>query len=454
MVLAVPMLSRALERAQFDGDIFGPAHREYDRYRRVWNATADRRPGAVVRARTVSDVEKVVAIAAQEGAMLAVRSGGHSLPGLSTCDDGIVLDLSLMNSVQVDRAARLAEVQGGALLGDLDRAGVPAGLVVPAGIVSHTGVAGLTLGGGMGWLSRRFGLTIDNLLSVDLVTADGRLRRVSADTDPDLFWAIRGGGGNFGVATRFVFKTNDLGPVLIGRWAYPAAEASDVLKRFNERARAASREITAGFFLTPGELGIIAICSGPHAKIGDAIADFGALGLTTSSSLGTLSFLDLQRMHDETMAWDRRYYMKGLFLREIDSAAIECMIQDIAEAPTAETEYYVLQLGGAVCDVDEDATSYSGRDAGFYCLMGAAWDDREHDEQCIGWGRKAASRMAEFAMSRNYVNEQTEASKEIARESYGDAKYRRLAELKGRYDPTNLFRLNQNIEPDLWRTSL
>ncbi|MDX1402625.1 MAG: FAD-binding oxidoreductase [Kiloniellales bacterium] len=447
MVAAV--LSRALNRAQLDGDVFHPAHREYDKYRRVWNATADHLPGAIVRARSASDVEKVVTIAAQQGVVLAVRGGGHSLPGLSTCDGGMVLDLSLMNSVQVDRAAQRAEVQGGALLGDLDRAGVPAGLVVPAGIVSHTGVGGLTLGGGMGWLSRRFGLTIDNLLAVDIVTADGRLRRVSADTDPDLFWAIRGGGGNFGVVSRFVFKMNDLGPVLVGYWAYPAAEASNVLKRFNELARAAPREITAGFFLSPGELGVIAICSGPQANSEDGIAAFGTLGQTTSSSLGEMSFLDLQQMHDETMAWDRRYYMKGLFLWEIDNAAIERMTQDIAEAPTAETEYYVLQLGGAVCDVEEDATSYSGRNAGFYCLIGTAWDDKKYDEPSIGWGRTAASRMTEIAMSRNYVNEQTEASREIARESYGEEKYRRLAKLKGRYDPTNLFRLNQNIEPAL-----
>jgi len=301
----------------------------------------------------------------------------------------------------------------------------------------------------MGWLSRRFGLTIDNLLAVDLVTADGRSRRVSADTDTELFWAIRGGGGNFGVVTRFVFKVNDLGPVLIGNWAYPVAEASDVLKQLNELAKSAPREITAGFILSPGELMVIAICSGPQANSEDAIAAFGALGQTKSSSVGELSFLDLQQMFDEDMAWDRRYYMKGLFLREIDGSAIERMVQGIAEAPTSETEYYVLQLGGAVSDVDEDATAYSGRSAGFYCLMGTTWDDRKHDERFIGWSRAAASRMTEIAMSRNYVNEQAEASKEVARESYGEGKYRRLAKLKGRYDPTNLFRLNQNIEPAL-----
>jgi len=280
-----------------------------------------------------------------------------------------------------------------------------------------------------------------------MVTADGRSREVSGETEPDLFWAIRGGGGNFGVVTRFVFKMNDLGPVLISKWTYSVAEATDALKRLNDLAITAPREITAGINLSPDELAVIAICSGPLANSEDAIAAFGALGQTTSSSIGEMSFLDLQQMHDEALAWDRRYYMKGLFLREIDDSAIECMVQGIAEAPSSETEYYVLQLGGAVSDIDEDATAYSGRNASFYCLMGTAWDDRNNDERFIGWGRAAARRMTEIAMSRNYVNEQTEAGNEIARESYGEEKYRRLAKLKGRYDPSNLFRLNQNIEP-------
>jgi FAD/FMN-containing dehydrogenase len=436
-----------LANVTFDGDLIDPGHQEYDEYRRVWNATSDRRPKAIVRARSVSDVETVVAVAAQRSALLAVRGGGHSIPGLSTCDDGIVLDLSPMNAVHIDRAAQRAEVQGGALLGDLDRAGVPAGLVVPAGIVSHTGVAGLTLGGGMGWLSRRFGLTIDNLLAVDLVTAEGQSRRVDADTDPDL-WAIRGGGGNFGVVTRFIFKMQALGPVLIGNWTYPVAEAGGVLKRLNDLARDAPREVTAGIILAPGELMVIAVCSGPLAHSSDAIAAYGSLGRTQSASIGEMSFLGLQQMFDEDMAWNRRYYMKGLFLREIDGSAIERMVECAKHAPAAEAEFYVLQLGGAVGDIDEDATPYSGRSAGYYCLMGMTWDDKTDDQQFIGWSRMAAGRMTEIAMRGNYVNEQAEAGKEVARESYGEGKYRRLAKLKARYDPTNLFRLNQNIEPE------
>ena len=444
-----PTLLHQLARAHLDGVIVDPRHPDYDRCRKVWNATADCLPAAIVRAKSASDVEKTVTVAAENGALLAVRGGGHSLPGLSTCDDGIVLDLSLMNNIEIDESTQQADVEAGALLGDLDRAGVPLGLVVPAGVVSHTGAAGLTLGGGMGWLSRRFGLTIDHLLAVDLVTADGRSHRLSAESDPDLFWAIRGGGGNFGVVTRFIFKMNELGPVIIGKWAYSTPEAPAVLERLNELAKSTPRDVTTGFVLTPAELTVVAICSGPKATSEEAIAVFGTLGHTTSASLGEMSFLDLQSMHDEEMAWGHRYYMKGLFLREIDSAAIDRMIQGIAEAPTQDTEYYVLQLGGAVSDVHEDATAYSGRDAGFYCLLGTTWDDRAHDERAISWGRASSSQMSEIAMSRNYVNEQGEASNELARESYGAGKYERLSKLKGRYDPTNLFRLNQNIEPVL-----
>ena len=235
-------VSGSLSSAQMDGLVVDRNHVDYDKYRRIWNALADRRPAAIVRARTVEDVKKTVQIAAKQNALLAVRSGGHSLPGLSTCDDGIVLDLSLMNDVEVDAAAGIAEVGGGALLGDLDAAGARAGLVTPAGVISHTGVAGLTLGGGMGWLSRRFGLTIDNLLGAEVVTADGRVIWASAESEPDLFWGLRGGGGNFGVVTRFKFRVHPLGPIVVGCWTYSANDCEAVLHGFNRLSvRSATR---------------------------------------------------------------------------------------------------------------------------------------------------------------------------------------------------------------------
>ena len=439
--------AREFARARIDGDIVDYDHPEYDRLRRVWNAMADRRPAVIVRARGVADVEKVIAVAAKHGTLLAVRGGGHSIPGLSTCDDGIVLDLSLMNTVTVDKSAGRADVLGGALLGDLDRAGAPAGLVVPAGVVSHTGVAGLTLGGGMGWLSRRFGLTIDNLLAVDIATADGRSRRISADVEPDLFWAIRGGGGNFGVVTKFTFRMHALAEVLVGSWVYPVADSGVVLRRYRDLAADAPRELTTGFILTSAGLLVTALWSGTSDRAEAAVAPFGVLGRPNSGSIGGVTFLDLQRRADDRMAWNRRYYAKGGYLQEVDDRAVDRMDDSIGSAPTPDAEFYVLQLGGAVSDIDDDATPYTGRAAGYYWIVESAWDRKADDERLIAWSRMAAGRLAEISMRGNYVNEQGDFGKEVALGAYGEKKYGRLARLKAQYDPTNLFRLNQNIEP-------
>jgi FAD/FMN-containing dehydrogenase len=441
------ILLREFTQARMDGDVIDRDHPAYDKVRRVWNAMADRRPTIVVQARSGADVEKVVAVAAKHAALLAVRGGGHSIPGLSTCDDGIMLDLSLMNRVTVDGAASRVDVLGGALLGDLDVAGAPAGLVVPAGVVSHTGVAGLTLGGGMGWLSRRLGLTIDSLLAADIVTADGRLRHVDADTDPDLFWAIRGGGGNFGVVTKFTFRMHPLGRVLVGSWVYPVAESGAVLRRYRDLAARAPRELTTGFVLTSANLLMTALWSGVPGRAEAEVAPFGALGRPESASMGGVTFLDLQRRSDDRMAWNRRYYAKGGYLQEIDDRAVDRMVDCIADAPAPDAEFYVLQLGGAVGDVDDDATPYTGRAAGHYWLVESAWDHKADDERLVSWSRMAAARLAEISMRGNYVNEQADFGKEIALGAYGERKYGRLARLKARYDPTNLFRLNQNIEP-------
>ena len=441
------VLAHDLGHAHLEGDVIDRNHAHYDRLRRVWNAMADRRPAAVVRARSGADVQKVVAVAAKHEALLAVRGGGHSIPGLSTCDHGIMLDLSLMNAVAVDRFARRAEVQGGALLGDLDSAGAPAGLVVPAGVVSHTGVAGLTLGGGMGWLSRRFGLTIDSLLAVDIVTADGQLRHISADAEPDLFWAIRGGGGNFGVVTKFTFRMHPLGQVLVGSWTYPVGEAGAVLRRYRELAVAAPRELTSGFVFTSGGLVMTAVWSGASNPSEAAVARFGGLGRPTSASIGGVTFLDLQRRSDDRMAWNRRYYAKGGYLQAVDDRAVDRMVEAIASSPAPDAECLVLQLGGAVSDIDDEATPYTGRAAGHYWLVESAWDHKADDERVIAWSRTTAGWLAEVSMRGNYVNEQGDFGKEIALNAYGEKKYGRLAKLKAQYDPGNLFRLNQNIEP-------
>jgi FAD/FMN-containing dehydrogenase len=443
----VASLSGKLSRVGVDGLVIDRNHVEYDKYRRIWNSLADRRPAAIVRARNVEDVRKTIQISADQGALLAVRCGGHSLPGLSTCDDGIVLDLSLINDVTVDAAAGIAEVGGGALLGDLDAAGADAGLVTPAGVVSHTGVAGLTLGGGMGWLSRRFGLTIDNLLGAEVVTADGRLIWASADSEPDLFWGLRGGGGNFGVVTRFKFRMHPLGPIVVGSWTYSANCYEAVLRGFQRLSSTAPRELTTSFELMPNELAVTACWSGAQENAAAIVSPFGNLASPVTGSFGNMAYVDLQKRRDEINAWGQRHYSKGGFLSKIDDAAITCIQNAVASSPNAHSHIHVHQLGGAIGDVEEAATPYSGRAANYYWIVNAMWDEFSDDSRCIEWGRNSAKSLAAISMKGNYVNEQADFGKDVAFAAYGAEKYKRLAKLKAHYDPANLFRLNQNIEP-------
>jgi FAD/FMN-containing dehydrogenase len=444
--MADTRLPRDLDRARLDGTVVDAHHRDYERLRRVYNAVVERRPGAIVQAATASDVQKVVRIAADSGLLLAVRGGGHSFAGLGTCDDGIVCDLSRMNDVRVDPQARTVEVGGGALLGDVDAAGERHGLVTPAGVVSHTGVGGLTLGGGMGYLSRRFGLTIDNLIEADIVTADGRLSRVAADEQPDLFWAIRGGGGNFGVVTRFTFRMHELGPVSIKRWTYPAAATAETLRRYRDAASTAPRDLTTAFIATTDELSFRVIATGSMVDADAALERFAFPGGVLDPRTD-LTFTELQRVSDDLLPWGRRYYSKGGFLAAMDDRVIDVIADSLADVPIPDLEVYCLQLGGTVGDVDDDATAYSGRAAAFYWISQGAWDDPEDDERAIAWCRRTARRLEALSLDTNYVNEQSDTG--VAPGAYGASKYRRLAQVKWRYDPTNVFRLNQNIEPSL-----
>lgn len=437
-----------LAQAQLNGSLIDPRHESYDRHRRVWNGVADRRPELIVQAHGVSDVAETVRVAAARGVLLAVRGGGHSLPGLSTCDGGILLDLSALNHIAVDPATRTVEVGGGALLGDLDRAGLPFGLATPAGVVSHTGVGGLTLGGGMGWLSRRFGLTIDSLLGADLVTADGRMVQTNAETEPDLFWGICGGGGNFGVVTTFRFRMHELGSVLIGHWTYALQDCVSVLRQYQHLAAAAPRQLTTAFTLTRSGLSMTAFWSGSAEGAEHAVSAFGALAVPETGLLGGQTFLDLQCRSDAHFAWGRRYYAKGGFLGTIDDTVIRCLVESTASSPTPDCELYVLQLGGAVSDVSEDATAYTGRKASYYWIVEPVWDHATDDARCFAWGRLVGRQMETLSQAGNYVNEQGDSGDEVAQAAYGPEKYDRLAKLKKRFDPDNVFRLNQNIKPE------
>ncbi len=422
-------------------------HRDYERYRKVWNGVADRRPAAIVRPRSVDDVRKAVHAAAASRALLAVRGGGHSLPGFSTCDDGLVLDLSELAAITIDREARTIEVGGGALLGDLDRATVPEGYVVPAGVISHTGVAGLTLGGGMGWMSRKYGLTIDSLLGAEIVTAAGDVVWASETSDPELFWGIRGGGGNFGVVTRFKFRMHPLASIAVGRWDYPAASMRQALLALRERAHGQPRDFTLSFTVTATGLNVTTVWSGDDALAHAALSPFGMLADGGVGSIDRLPYLTLQSRNDQHFAWSRRYYCKGGFWSDVSDEAIDTMLLSVTDAPTPDSEVYAIQLGGAISDITDDATAYTGRGAGYYWIAEPVWDDAADDERCIAWGRTTGKSLSKLSMAGNYVNEQADAGTVVALDAYGAEKYQRLARLKTRLDPHNLFRLNQNITP-------
>lgn len=441
-------LAARCRRERLDGEVIDLAHPDYDRYRVVWNAMIDRRPGVIVRPRSAEAVRRAVAVAAEQGRLLAVRGGGHNVAGLSTCDGGMLLDLGLLRRVEVDPETTTASVEGGALLADLDRAGQPFGLVTPAGVISHTGVGGLTLGGGMGWISRRFGMTVDNLLGVELVTADDRIVQVSEHEEPDLFWAIRGGGGNFGVVTRFRFRMRELADVVVAQWRFARDDAAAVLHTVGDLVGRQPRELTFSFNLTRAGLAVTACWSGAANGAEAAMALFDGLARPLVREIAMLPFAELQRRHDDLMPWGRRYYTKGGYFHALDGAAITRLLAASADLPGPDAEIYLMQLGAAVADVDDAATAFTGRQAGFFWLVQPIWDDAAGDAANLGWGRRAAALLAECSAAGNYVNEQFELDGGGVRSVYGEAKHARLARIKARYDPGNLFKLNQNIGPE------
>jgi FAD/FMN-containing dehydrogenase len=444
----------------FRGEVILPADPGYDAARVVWNGMIDRRPAIVARCSGVADVIRSVRFARDHGLLAAVRSGGHSVGGFSTCDGGILIDLSRMRGVRMDPDRRVARVNGGALLGELDHEAQAFGLACPVGVVSHTGVAGLTLGGGMGRLQRRYGFSVDNMVSVDLVTADGRLVHVSEDEHPDLFWGIRGAGPNFGIVTSFEFRLHPVGPVVThGALVFPIERAQEVAAAFGEAAATAPDEL----FLSMG-LGLdddeddkgseparrpIAWLVLTHSGSLDA-AERDLLPLR---SLGALldtveqrPYLWVQTANDVATAWGKRFYMKGGYLGALAPAAIDVCVARATEQPGGGSISLWAQ-GGAVARVSADSMAFTGREAAFWLGVEAEWDDPSLDEAHIGWGRRTMDELTPFTIAGHYVNDVVESGEDIVRSIYGAAKYDRLVDLKRRWDPENVFRLNQNIRP-------
>jgi FAD/FMN-containing dehydrogenase len=461
VVQTIDMASLGELREKFRGELILPGDADYERSRAVWNAVADRHPAIVARCTCVEDVMAAVRFARESDLVIAVRGGGHSVAGFSTCDGGIVIDLSGMQDVFVDPTTRTARVEGGALLEQLDRASQEYGLACPVGVVGHTGVGGLTLGGGMGRLERKHGYTIDNLLSVDLVTAAGVARHVSGEEDPELFWGLRGAGANFGIATAFEFRLHPIGPnVTTAVVVFPIERAREAGELYRDLSRSAPDHMHLGLNFatapggraaTPGLRGSATVAVGVthFGNQKDVERDLRMLHghiEPLAETFSEITYLALQKMSDEEMAWGKRFYMKGAFLDELSEAAVDRMAEQVSAAP-GECSIGLWAQGGATATVAEDAMAFTGRGAAHWVGVEAFWVERERDGDHVGWGRAAMAAIKPFTRAGHYVNDMVEQGDDVVRSIYGNAKYDRLRALKRVHDPDNIFRLNQNIRP-------
>lgn len=434
---------------------------DYDQARTIWNAMIDRRPGLVVRCAGAADVVRAVRFAGEHGLLLAVRGGGHNIAGNAVCDGGLLIDLSLMKSVRVDPTRRTARVEPGATLGDFDREAQAFGLVTPLGINSTTGVAGLTLGGGFGWLSRRLGLSIDNLVRADVVTANGELVRASEEENTELFWGIRGGGGNFGVVTSFKFRLHQVGPtVLSGLIVHPLDAARDVLRFYRDFVANAPEEFVCWFvmrkapplpFLSPEwhgkEILALAVCYSGDIEEGERVAKrLRTFGRPIADVIAPTPYAAWQTILDPLLTPGARNYWKSHDFTGLGDGLIDVLIEHARRIPDPMTEIAFAQLGGAVSRVPRTATAYTHRDAQFVLNVHGRWEDPSKDQACITWARALFQAAAPFATGGVYVNFLTQDEPDRVRAAYGE-NYDRLVALKNKVDPTNLFGVNQNIRP-------
>ncbi|MGH8866853.1 MAG: FAD-binding oxidoreductase [Actinomycetes bacterium] len=452
-------------RATFRGRVITPGDEGYDEGRDAHNALFDRRPGMIVECTGTADVIDAVRLAADEGLLLAVRGGGHSIAGHSTSDGGLLVDLAAMSGVWVDPTTGMVSAQGGATWGDVDREAQAFGLAVPGGIISTTGVGGLTLGGGIGWLHRKHGLACDSLRAVHLVTADGCLVRASADTNPDLFWALRGGGGNFGVVTSFEFEGVPVGPMVFqAAVVYPLADAAEILPKWVEWTRAADDEATSRALLwtlpdvealPPPVRGadcliLAAIYAGSAEDGEQALAPLRAMGQPLADLSGTLPYRMAQAGFDPFFAKGAmRSYWKSMYLDDIGADTIALVLARAADRPHPLTLIHIPHMGGATGRVAADATAFGDRSASYMLSVDGNWTDPADDESAIAWTRSFIAAASAIPSARGiYLNfsgdEDIDAS---ARDAAFGANLRRLTEVKNRYDPANMFRLNNNVPP-------
>jgi FAD/FMN-containing dehydrogenase len=444
------------------GTAVRPGEADYDDERSVWNGAHDRHPALIARCAGVADVVRTIDLARSEGLPLAVRGGGHSIAGFSTVDDGIVLDLSLMKGIQVDPERRRVTAQAGCTWKDVDAETQQFGLAVTGGLVSSTGIAGFTTGGGIGWLMRKHGLASDNLVAADVVTADGQFVHASADENPELFWGLRGGGGNFGVVTSFEYQLHEVGPtVFSGLVFYPAEEAEQVLRGFRAACAAAPDELTALVNLTTAPpvpflpesahgRPIVAVgsCWSGDPDAGEAAtAPFRSLGTVIADVYAANPYAAWQQALDPLWPRGIHNYFRSAFLPALDEASLRVLADQLGTLPTALAEVHLQHLGGAVGRVPANATAFAVRDQEFIVNVVARTPTAEGFADAVNWARGVTSALGPEAAT--YVNFTGEADAGLVRAAYPPETRRRLVELKNTYDPTNLFRLNQNIPPSV-----
>jgi FAD/FMN-containing dehydrogenase len=448
-------------RAGLAGELILPPDAGYDQARTIWNAMIDRRPAMIVRCAGTADVVRAVNFAREHALVVSVRGGGHNIAGSALNDGGMVIDMSRMKTVRVDAQAKRAVVEAGALLSDVDRATQEHGLATPLGINSTTGVAGLALGGGFGWLSRKHGMTVDNLIAAEVVTAGGDVLQVSAQEHSDLFWALRGGSGNFGVVTRFEFQLHQVGPDLLsGLIVYPMSEAKTVLEQYRAFVATAPEELTVWAvlrdapplpFLPESVHGkgvvVLALLYAGDPTRGEAIIDpLRKLATPVGEHVGVQPYAAWQQAFDPLLAPGARNYWKSHNFAKLDDSLFDVLIGAATTLPSPQCEIFLVSLGGATSRPAPGETAYSHRDAQFVINVHSRWDAPADDASCTAWARDFFAAAAPFATGGVYVNFMSEDERERVPAAYG-SNYDRLASVKRAYDPFNLFRVNQNIQP-------
>lgn len=448
-------------KVNFPGDVLLPGDAGYDEARQIWNAMIDRRPGMIARCVSPEGVVQAVKFARKHDLLVSIRGGGHNIAGNAVCDDGLMIDLSLMKSVRVDPDARRATVEPGCILADFDAAAQEHGLATPLGINSTTGVAGLTLGGGFGWLSRKYGMTVDNLLSAEVVMADGKRVHASETENADLFWGLRGGGGNFGIVTSFEYQLHPVGPnVLSGLIAFPFDQAKSVITQFARFTETMPDDLSVWMITRKApplpflpeevhgkEIVVLALCYAGDPTEGEKLIDaLRGFGTAHGEHIGVQPYTAWQQAFDPLLTGGARNYWKSHNFSRLSDGVIDVVIEYAGTLPSPQCEIFIAAIGGQTASVASDAMAYSSRDANYVMNVHGRWDSAIEDERCIGWAREFFAKSQPFASGGAYINFLTQDETDRIAFAYG-AMYNRLVELKKKYDPTNFFRMNQNIKP-------